>query len=164
MRGNINPEKLEAGGKKISEDLKGFIPIIYSSNSNFSLAYNWKIKFNEKGKIPAFYNVFPELNHNEMTGFDFTEKSKDLSQKFAVIFLNDENDYVQIQKRMNVCAELYSKKGVKTFSLHLSGVTESEKIFNSLVLADWAAYYMAVSNEADPEKVPMVEEFKKLIS
>ena len=38
------------------------------------------------------------------------------------------------------------------------------KIFSSLLLADWTAYYTALAYGLEPEQVPMVEEFKKLIS
>ena len=35
------------------------------------------------------------------------------------------------------------------------------KIFSSLLTAEWAAYYLALHYGAEPEQVPMVEEFKK---
>ncbi|OGY60576.1 MAG: hypothetical protein A3I33_01645, partial [Candidatus Colwellbacteria bacterium RIFCSPLOWO2_02_FULL_45_11] len=65
-------------GKVLAEKLTGKVPVIYSSRRNQTLAYNWKIKFNETGKIPAFYNTLPELNHNEMTGFDVVEGTRKL--------------------------------------------------------------------------------------
>ncbi len=65
----VRPHNLEQSGKTLAERLKNFVPVIYSSTRNAAVAYNWKIKLNETGKIPAFYNIFPELNHNEMTGF-----------------------------------------------------------------------------------------------
>src|SRR3989344_4288396 len=66
---SLKPLKLENQGRNLAKKLKGFVPVIYSSQRNSAIAYNWKIKFNETGKIPAFYNILPELNHNEMTGF-----------------------------------------------------------------------------------------------
>ena len=38
-----------------------------------------------------------------------------------------------------------------------------EKIFSNLLLADWVSYFLALKYKVDPEQVPMVEEFKKLI-
>ena len=67
LASQLAPEEYEEKGKALAATLKGSVPVIYSSRRNESVAYNWKIKFNETGKVPAFYNVFPELNHNEMT-------------------------------------------------------------------------------------------------
>lgn len=160
----LKPEELEEKGKQLAASLQGFIPIIYSSVRNFPIAYNWKIKFNETGKLPAFCNVFPELNHNEMTGFDFNDATQELSQKFAFIFLEDSSDHPRIQKRTEATQKLLKKRGFKTEVQELGGVNIFHKIFSSLLVADWASYYTATENGAEPEQVPMVEQFKKLIS
>ncbi|MBI2506739.1 MAG: hypothetical protein HYW00_01200, partial [Candidatus Colwellbacteria bacterium] len=70
LANTLKPGEWETKGKELADTIFKHIPIIYSSRRNIALAYNWKIKFNETGKAPAFYNTFPELNHNEMTGFD----------------------------------------------------------------------------------------------
>ncbi|GIW66504.1 MAG: bifunctional phosphoglucose/phosphomannose isomerase [Candidatus Parcubacteria bacterium] len=159
----LKPSEFEEEGENLAKEIKGFVPIIYSSSENIGIAYNWKIKFNETGKIPAFYNVFPELNHNEMTGFDVKEGNKELIEKFCFIFLKDKNDHPRIQKRMEVLEKLYRERGLKVKVLNLDGVSIFHKIFNSLVLADWTAYYTGFEYALEPEQVPMVEEFKKLI-
>jgi glucose/mannose-6-phosphate isomerase len=159
----LSPEKIKDAGEKLAKTLKNHVPIIYSSNRNFPVAYNWKIKLNETGKIPAFCNVLPELNHNEMTGFDVIPKTKQLSEKFHFLFLSDENDHPSVKMRMLVCKKLYEKRGLPVTILTLSGSSVFEKIFNSLLLADWTALHTANFYGAESEQVPMVEEFKKLI-
>ena len=163
LKEKIDVKKNQEEGKKLAVNLIGKIPVIYSSLKNESVSYNWKIKFNETGKIPAFYNVFPELNHNEMIGFDWNEKSKDLSAKFHFIFLKDSGDHPRIARRMDVCEKLFESKGFPVTAITMFGEEILDKIFNSLVLADWTAYYIALQNGADPEQVPMVEEFKKML-
>src|SRR3989344_4812222 len=160
----LAPEEYEEGGAVLAGRLNGFIPLIYSSFRNFSIAYNWKIKFNETAKIPAFCNVFPELNHNEMTGFDVNRKTKPLSEKFYFIFLQDEVDPSRIKKRMEVLDKLLRTRDFPVEILKLEGKTIFEKIFSSLVLADWISYYLAEQYGVEAEQVPMVEEFKKLIA
>lgn len=160
---NLGAEYFEEPGKKLAEQLRGYVPLIYSSERNFPVVYNWKIKFNETGKIPAFCNFFPELNHNEMTGFDYTLESGGLSEKFFFIFLKDDDDHPRVVKRMEVLGDLLTGRGFQVKILKLEGVNILHKIFSSLLLADWASYYTALQYGADPERVPMVEEFKKLI-
>lgn len=166
----LSPEAYEKNGKTLAESLKGFVPVIYASSRNAALAWNWKIKFNESPKIPAFLNVFPELNHNEMTGFsteggsalggDSYSSVNNLVKKFRFIFLQDTEDHPRIIKRMEITRELLEKRGFAVESCVLEGASRWERIFNSLMLAEWTAYHLALSYGVEPWKTPMVEEFK----
>lgn len=160
----LQPDKFEIRGKELAEKLRGHVPVIYSSEENESIAYNWKIKFNETGKIPAFYNVFSELNHNEMTGFDVRPKTKNLSKNFYFILLRDSADDPKIKKRMTILKELYEARELPVIEVGLESLNVFHKIFSSLLLADWAAYYTAEGYGVESEAVSMVEEFKKLIA
>ena len=157
-------DDLEKQGQALAEKIKGCVPVIYASSRNRAIAYNWKIKFNETGKIPAFWNVFPELNHNEMTGFDGIESTKGLSEKFFFIFLSDPDDHPKTQKRMVITAELYVARGLRTAAAPMPGRGFFERAFSSALTADWAAYYTAEAYGAESDAVPMVEEFKKRIA
>ena len=159
----LHPAREERRGEDLAKRLYGSIPVIYVSARNAAIGNNWKIKFNETGKIPAFTNVVPELNHNEMTGFDAKEKTLALSRGFRFVFLKDGSDDRRVLKRMSVLERLLHDRGFKVEIVLLQGKTELQKIFNALVLADWTAYHTAKLYGVDPEHVPMVEEFKKLI-
>jgi hypothetical protein len=60
--------------------------------------------------------------------------------------------------------KLYTDRGLTVEVSILNGSSRSEKIFTSLVLADWTAYYTSQLYGLESEQVPMVEEFKKLIA
>jgi len=86
-----------------------------------------------------------------------------LSDKFYFVFLKDNDDDFRIQRRMEVLQKLYQDRELPVIELKLKGNSVFEKIFSSLILADWAAYYTTGEYGVEPEQVPMVEEFKKLI-
>ncbi|MBI1975725.1 MAG: hypothetical protein HYS59_01850 [Candidatus Vogelbacteria bacterium] len=151
-------------GRAIARAMEGKIPCICASVDNEAIAYNWKIKFNETGKIPAFYNVFPELNHNEMTGFDRAASTEPLSEKFHFILLADSTDHPRIKKRMEVTKQLYEARKLAVTVVPIIGDTIYERIFKSLLVADWAALETALLYGVEPEQVPMVEDFKKMIA
>jgi glucose/mannose-6-phosphate isomerase len=154
----------EAQGKRIAQVLRGYVPVIYSSARNYAIAYNWKIKFNETGKIPAFCGMLPELNHNEMTGFDVAPATANLSKPFYFVFLRDATDGSRMSRRISVLERLYKERGLPVITLDLDeGRGFFHKLFSSLLLADWAAYHTARAYGRDPEKVPMVEEFKRIM-
>lgn len=164
LANTLKSQELESRGKELAEKLYNQVPVIYASRRNISLAYTWKIKFNETSKIPAFYNTFPELNHNEMIGFDVKEGTQTLSEKIHFVFLKDNNDNPKIKKRMEVLEKLFHARELPVSTLELNGLNRLEKVFRSLLLADWTAYYLALKYNVEPEQVPMVEEFKRLIS
>ena len=160
----LQAQDWESQGKELAQKLANRVPVIYASRRNFAVAYNWKIKLNETGKIPAFYNVFPELNHNEMTGFDVKPSTEKLSQPFTFLLFVDISDYALIQKRMHIVARLYQERGLSIELLELKGISTWHKVFSSLLLADWTSFFLAKYYGLEPEQVPMVEEFKTLIA
>jgi len=157
-----NFKGLEREGQKLAKDIMGRIPLIYASGNNGTIAYNWKIKFNETGKIPAFSNVIPESNHNEINGFGGKGASKKLSN-FICIFIKDDKDHSRVKKRMIVLSSVYKSLGLPVLTVSLKGKSEAEKVFRSLVLGDWAAYYTATAYGSETNEVPLIKKFKKLI-
>jgi glucose/mannose-6-phosphate isomerase len=150
---------LEKEGKNLARKLVKKIPIVYSSSGLQSVAKIWKIKFNENSKIPAFYNFFPELNHNEMVGFTNVKKNNN----FHILIIKDNEDHPRITKRMNLTSSLLKKKGIAVDFLKTREGSMLFRVFSSLLLGDWTSYYLALNHKIDPTPVAMVEEFKKLM-
>ena len=160
---SLNSQREEEKARVLTEKIWDKIPIIYSSARNEAITYNWKIALNESGKIPAFHNVFPELNHNEMTSYESINTTKTLGEKFHFIFLKDKTDHPRIIKRMEVCKKLYEDLDYKVEVVNLEGDFVWHKIFSSILMAGWVALYISKYYGTEPEKVPMIETFKKLI-
>lgn len=153
----------EARGEMLAHILKNKIPVIYASRANGALAYVWKINLNETGKVPAYHNVFPELNHNELNAFDLSDSTRRLGEKFHFVLLQDTADHPRIIKRMEVTQKLYRDRGLAVEVVALDGASRMHRIFSSVVLSYWMSYYIAKQYNRSPEGVPVIEEFKKLI-
>jgi glucose/mannose-6-phosphate isomerase len=149
--------EIEEKGKQLAVRLAKTTPIVYSGESYKSVALVWKIKLNENAKTPAFWNVFPELNHNEMVGWTLPQGT------FSALFLRDLADHPRIVKRIGITAELLRGKGVAVEIIDLAGETIFEKMFSSVMLGDFTSYYLALEYGQDPTPVDMVEQLKKLL-
>jgi glucose/mannose-6-phosphate isomerase len=147
----------EAQGQALAKRLAGKTPIVYTSTKYKAVAMVWKIKFNENAKTPAFWNFFPELNHNEMVGFTNPQA------KFFVTMLRDPEDHPQNLKRFEVTSRLLEGKGIETETVDMEGSDVFSKIFSAIYLGDWASYYMALEYRQNPTPVDMVEDLKKLL-
>lgn len=159
----LKSDALKSEGERLASQLVDHVPVIYASTRNKSLAYLWKIRFNENTKLPAYTGVFPELNHNEMNGYDGKAQTKDMAKQFRFLFLRDEEDHARILRRMDITKKLYADRGLGVEEIKLSGATRLERMFNAILIADWVTVTLAKTYGVDPEPVPMVEEFKKLM-
>ncbi len=150
----IDSLSTENYGKKLARKAKNKIPIIYASDKFGFLAKTWKIKINENAKIPAFWNVFPALSHNEMVSFSKPP------HRYCVFMLKGPQDHPRIQKRMDLTADLYRDRGIEVEIIEIKGITFLEKVLNTFILGDWLSYYLAIENGQDPTPVDLVEELK----
>jgi glucose/mannose-6-phosphate isomerase len=154
---NQKMASLESRGIELAKKLVGKTPIIYGSPKHKPVAMVWKIKINENAKTPAFWNFFPELNHNEMVGFTNPQSN------FFIVMLKDTDDDPRNIKRYEITAQLLKTKGIESEIIEMDGDDVFEKMFTSISLADWTSYYLALEYEQDPTPVHMVEELKKLL-
>lgn len=146
----------EIQGKQLGESLFGTIPLIYTSDKYWPIARIAKIKLNENSKIPAFWNVLPELNHNEMVGFSNTKDN------YRILMLRDLQDNHKISERMDATGAILRERpiGLKATVWDMIGETKLEKIFLTLMVMDWASYYLAMKMGINPTPVKLVEDFK----
>jgi glucose/mannose-6-phosphate isomerase len=135
------------------------IPVIYTSDSYWPIARIAKIKLNENSKIPAFWNYLPEMNHNELVGFTNTHDN------YRVVMLRDPDEDPRISRRMEVATDVLRSQGIglKATIWDMEGDTRLLKIFSTLMIMDWASYYLALQLGIDPTPVKMVEDFKALM-
>lgn len=152
---NLVPGELEPAGKEIAESIKG-IPVIYASRFNRYLAEYWKITLNETSKSPAFWNILPELAHNELAGI--TEK-----EGVTFILLDDADDHPRVQVKMRILENILKEKNIPVHSVTLNAGDRVLKVFNSFILATWTSLYLAKINNADPESSGAIENFKSRI-
>ena len=153
----ISAKKFERPAKALSHKLKQRLIHIYTDQKHKSLGYIWKIKFNETAKTSAFANVMPEMNHNETVSF---EKPR---FKSAALFIEDNDVNARVLTRFALTEKLLKARGVAVHRLKLQGKNEFEKIWGTLILADWTSYFLAKLTGADPRETKIIDALKKLL-
>lgn len=148
---------LEEPGHSQAKIFNGKIPVITTSKTLSFAAQNFKIQINENAKHPAFWNDFPELNHNEMVGFSRTDVSPN---NFSVLIIRDSADHPRVKARMEVTAELYRNWGLDVSIFDVAGQTLLEKMFYAIIFGFWTSGYLALDRGVDPVPVEGVESFK----
>lgn len=134
----------------------GKTPVFYGGALTAPAAYKWKISWNENAKNVAFWNEYPEFNHNEFMGWT----SHPVDKPFEVFDLVSSLEHSQILKRFEVSDRLLSGKRPKANAIELRGNTILAQLLWASILADFVSIYVAILNGVDPTPVPLIEKLK----
>ncbi|HZK18914.1 MAG TPA: bifunctional phosphoglucose/phosphomannose isomerase [Clostridia bacterium] len=157
LSGDVPAEKNSA--KQIASFFKDGIPIIWgASGTSEVVAQRWKGQINENAKSPAYWNVFPELNHNEIVGF---EAPGELLPKLRVVILRDENDHPQVKKRMDITKSIIKGAGVGVQEVLSRGKSYMARVYSLIYPGDYASIYLACYYDIDPGPVKMIDHLKQ---
>ena len=136
----------------IARKLKGKLPVIYCDNRLQAMAVRFQQQLNENSKQLAHVNTFPEMNHNELSGWRFPEN---LLPMLQVIYLYSDHDHERVEKRMDICRDVFEKKSNSIIDIVGEGASLLEQYYYLIHLTDWISFYLAKENgvEADPNEV-----------
>lgn len=143
--------------KQIAQDVLGKSVVIYGGQLTWSVAYKWKISFNENAKHIAWWNQFPEFNHNEFLGW--TEQPVD--KPYTVIDLRSNLEHPRVQKRFEVTERLLSGRRPAPIVVDAQGETVLQQILWTIALGDFVSLYTGIANGLNPAPVELIEKFKK---
>jgi glucose/mannose-6-phosphate isomerase len=144
--------------KQLAVKLYGSIPLIYAANHHFdAIALRWKGQMCENAKLIAYSNVLPELNHNEIVGWEFPPK---LLSSLSVVILRDAGDYARVQKRMEITKEIIRTKAKEVIEVRTQGNSLLARIFSAVHLGDYVSFYLANLNAVDPTPVAVIDYLK----
>ena len=134
----------------------GKTPVFYGGEWTAPLAYKWKISWNENAKNVAFWNEYPEFNHNEFMGW----VSHPVEKPFVIFDLISSFEHSQVLKRFEISDRLLSGKRPKASVINLAGRTPLEQLLWGCILADFVSIYVAILNGIDPTPVELIEKLK----
>lgn len=133
--------------------------VFYGGQLTKSVAYKWKISWNENAKNIAFFNEYPEFNHNEFIGWS----SHPIEKPYVIFDLVSNFEHPQILKRFRVSDRLLSGQRPKANEIMLEGDTLLHQLLGGHVLADFASTYTGVLNGVDPGPVLLANKLKEAL-
>ena len=153
------PDVATAGNlaKELAEEISGKSAVIYAGPRLSATAYKWKISFNETAKNLAFYNQWPEFNHNEIMGWT----SHPVEKPFQPIELRSSFDDERIAERFVVSNRLLSGRMPHPLEIQVEGNNLIEQMLWTVLLGDFVSIYLALLNNVDPTPVDLIEKLKE---
>ena len=92
---NRGEKAIQSEAELIAKKLKGKFPIIYCDERLKAMALRFQNQINENAKQLAHVNTFPEMNHNEIVGWQFPEN---ILHQAQVIYLYSDHDHERVEK------------------------------------------------------------------
>ena len=138
------------------------IPIIYSDNSTMRInAIRLKGQINENSKMLAYCNEIPELNHNEIVGW---QNNSEIFKDLCVIWLEDSHDNKRNKIRKQITESILNDIEIEQYSIQMDGDTFQERFLNMIHYGDWLSFWCAIFHKTDPSPVDKIVKLKNILS
>ena len=151
-----------ATGKNISKQLAAklynkYCVVYGTSDTSEAAAIRWRGQIAENSKSLSSSHVLPEMNHNEIVGWEFP---KDVLKEIKVIILRDRGDHPRTQKRIDISKAIIKKSGAEVIELERKDVSLLARVFSLIYIGDFVSFYLAILNNIDPTPVKQVDYLK----
>jgi glucose/mannose-6-phosphate isomerase len=147
----------ENPAKQLALALHGTVPLIYGAEATAAVAYRWKCQLNENAKVPAYWAALPELDHNEIVGF---EGMGQLGRQVAIVMLREPRQHRQVARRFEFTRDLIESSVRSVHGVVAEGEGALARVLDLVLLGDFVSLYLACLLGVDPGPVDMIERLK----
>ena len=146
----------------LASALTGRISIIYGGGPiSGTAAQRWKTQINENAKMPAWWSLLPELDHNEVVSWEtLPTVTRDL---LGIVALTDRADHPRIRARLDHSSALTEFAVPWLAEIPAGGDSELARLMSLTVFGDLMSWMLAVEAGVDPVPVETIEKLKKLL-
>ena len=147
---------------KLAKSLTGRISIIYGGGPiSGTAAQRWKTQINENAKMPAWWSLLPELDHNELVGWETLPAVT--SDLLGVVTLTDGADHPRIRARLDHSSTLTAYAVPWLAEVHAAGDSELARLMSLTASGDLVSWMLAEEAGVDPVPVETIEKLKRLL-
>jgi len=150
-------ELIHLEAKRLAGIFHGELPIIYSDTRLLATVTRFQQQINENAKQLCHINHMPEMNHNELVGWQLGEEAY---KNTAVLLVKTAYDNSRTRLRMDICEEIFLRKTPNVFSLYAVGESFIEQVIFLINVFDWASWYLAEKNGVDSFEVNIISHLK----
>ncbi len=144
--------------KQLARKLHRHLPVIYGGGVLSEVAHRWKTQLNENSKAWAFHEVFPELNHNAVVGYQFPAE---LNRGIFVVLLRSPSLPHRVRIRYQVTCQLLDRANVGYQIVDSEGISPLSQMMSPVLLGDYVSYYLAILHRTDPSPVKAIDYLKE---
>jgi glucose/mannose-6-phosphate isomerase len=148
---------LRERAREIASSLDGTVPVVYGGALTAPVSYRWKTQINENAKLPAFSKEFPEVDHNEIAGWEGAGQGAQLS----CVMLTDRDQHPRMRQRFELTASLIGPHAAHVATIETDGESRTERLLWAVMLGDLVSLELAALREVDPMPVELIDRLKE---
>lgn len=154
----VSLKDLEDKARILAEEIANKNLLIYSDAESYCLAYYWKISFNENAKKATFYNLLPEMCHNEIEMFE----DKSILENFYALFIsNTKLVHPRTLNKLESVKKILDNLGVSNSIIKFDDDDKLLIVVKNIILASFASYFNALKRNFDPSEINLIREIKR---
>ncbi|MEX0667235.1 MAG: bifunctional phosphoglucose/phosphomannose isomerase [Acidimicrobiia bacterium] len=144
----------------LAQGLDGRIVAVYGGGGiTAPVAQRWKTQINENAKWPAWYSVFPELDHNEIVSWT---SLADLTRRHVgIVGLRDRAEPPGVTARFRHTAEITGTDVAWVGEVWSQGDSALERMVSLAAMGDLVSLELARLVGVDPVPVDAIENLKR---
>jgi glucose/mannose-6-phosphate isomerase len=148
--------------RELARRIDRTIPVIYGLGGLGGVAaLRWKQSMNENAKAPAFWNEYPELDHNEVCGWG--QHGDVTRQVFTLVELRHGMEHPRLEQRARATVELVEETVHQVLTVEAEGEGRLAQLLDLAYLGDWVSYYLALQNDVDPGPIDAIAQLKAML-
>jgi glucose/mannose-6-phosphate isomerase len=148
-------DELLAQAAELAGRIENSVPLFYGCGLTAPIAYRWKCQVNENAKLPAFDHALPEMDHNEIVGWERAAEGS-----YTAVFLEDCDQHPRERQRVELTAELIADAAHDVIRIETIGQTRTERLLWAVMFGDLLSLELAARGGADPTPVEVIESLK----
>ncbi|MBI5474189.1 MAG: bifunctional phosphoglucose/phosphomannose isomerase [Ignavibacteriae bacterium] len=153
------PESSTNTALHLAAKLERRIGVIYSATERLdAINTRWRGQMAENAKSLTWGHVLPEMNHNELVGWNVL---KEQMSRMQVFFLRDQDDHKRVQVRMDITKGVVHQHTDHITDIWSEGRSMLARMFSLIHLGDWVSFYLAILHGVDPMPVKVIDYLKE---
>ncbi|MEM7827581.1 MAG: SIS domain-containing protein, partial [Candidatus Aenigmatarchaeota archaeon] len=141
---------------KIANDIKDSLIFIYGSTEFSGVLRRIKNELNENSKLIAKVEELPELNHNEIVGYEIFSYPN-----ISVIFLRDVDERIEISKRIEITKNIIRDKVRNINEIWTYGKSKLSKVMSLVYQGAYLSFKLAELKGIDWRRTKTIDRIKQ---
>lgn len=153
------PDSDDNPALSLAHELSGRVPFVYAGPGLMeAVARRWVCQLSENSKMLGHFAYYPELNHNEIVGW---ETQEELMDSIAVVSLEDRDDHPMTVRQTEAGLGIIEPLAAATIRLSSDEGGRMKRLLTTMILGDFISVYLALLNGVDPTPVKKIDFLKE---